>query len=89
MFQLGIVTFDHTRTQPIDSLVYLPRLDPKIANIKLLEGMKAIASVRYPPRLSMYEVSSVESKDFVHKCRFDIFTPMYYNVVIVWLICQV
>ena len=39
-----------------------------------LERLKAFVSVGYPRRLTIYEVSSVQIEDFIHKYRFVIFS---------------
>ena len=49
----------------------------------------AVASVRYPPRLTVYEVSSVPNEVFVHKYGFCNCYPLYHNYRTVWLIYPV
>ncbi len=41
----------------------------------LLQHLKSIALVGYPPRLIIYEISSVQSDNFVQKCGFCDFGP--------------
>ena len=48
-----------------------------VCHIKHLEHLKAIVSVGYPPRLTICEVSSVQSEDFVHKWVFCIFFSFF------------
>ena len=55
---------------PNNPLTHFSYLGPKIWHIKHMGYYKPIVSVGYPSGLTIYEVSCVQSEDFVHKYGF-------------------
>ena len=53
----------------------------KILHTKHQNHLRAIVSIGYPPRVTIYEVSSVQIEDFVHKCGFCDFDPPWTIII--------
>ena len=56
-------------------LAHFSSLDPKIWPIRHLEHLKAIMLVGYPPRVTIYEVSNVQTKIVFNNVDFVISDP--------------